>query len=127
MDKYKVIDFKTFEAFEREKEQLKQSQELTEKLASFPKLTQKKLKQVLQVLEDNGVSIDSTGKVQPIPGFFDTSWNILPYAVYCVRGKEKPAEFDRFVNLIAEFKFPKGLLSTKVAKDVKKTTRRKVN
>ncbi|CAL8134155.1 unnamed protein product [Orchesella dallaii] len=126
MLKYKVIPLSQFTAFEKEKEALNQAQQLEEKISSYPKPTQNKIKKLLKVFEENGLEIDKTGTVKAITGYFDSEWNILPYTLYCIRAKDKPSDFENFANLISTIKFPKGLLSLTVSKHVKKVARRKV-
>jgi len=120
MQRYKVIPLQEYETFQKEKDNLNKTNELNEKLATLPKAALRKVLKLIQVLRSNELEIEtSTGMVDSAPGF-DSPFNILPFVLYLVRGKERPEQYDKFIHLIAEYQFPRGCLPSRVMKDVKK-------
>lgn len=109
MDRYKILPLKLYKEFCEEKEHFEKEKEASEKLKELPKPIQIKVAKLLQALREGGMSVDETNLK-----------NILPYALYAIRGKERPENFEKFLNYLAKVKIPRGLLCQKVIKDAKK-------
>ncbi|CAL8140009.1 unnamed protein product [Orchesella dallaii] len=119
MQRYKIIPINEWNAFHKQKAELKEESELNSKLSKLPKSSQTKIRKLIEALQENGLEIQSNGDVIPPPSPFK-HLNVFPHVAYIGRNKEKPDHFDSFLQVISNFKFQKGLLSAKIARDVKK-------
>lgn len=123
MEKFKVIKLSEYQEYLRDREKIKECNQLSERLSKLPKGTVRKVKILLEKLKEGGITYDNTGVVTNPPKEFSETFDILPFVTYAVQGKEKPTNWDLFLPLLKELKLPKDLLSTKAIKDAKKKRR----
>lgn len=89
----------------------------------IPKLAQRKVKKLLDFLSREGLSWDDTGLVNNPPSPFSSPFSILPFALYAVKGKDRPHEWYNFVNFLSKLKIPREFLCLKAITDIKRAKR----
>lgn len=117
MDKFRVLPLSQFNELEEEIKQVRQTEEVTEKIEKLPKSTQRKLKRFISLLGEHGIVIENSANGGISEGMYR---NIL----YCIQGKSKSEDTDTFLHQLKDVRFPNGLLSTKVSRELTKLKRR---
>lgn len=121
MATHKLIPLTTYNNILEEQSEKRKLELLDTKLEQLGKLTQKKARKLIELLEEYGVKVSETGEA----GSEIFSGDIFPFIKYCVRGRGKPAEWDNFVKILSKIHDVKSLLVNKAFNDVQKERRRK--
>jgi len=104
-----------------EREKLQKGEDIAEKISNLPKSTSNKIKKYTQTLMDNGYDVEKNGET--------ISEQTLKEALYCITGKGKIADdpllkdLEDKLRLFAKIRFPKGVISAKVGREMKKLKR----
>lgn len=94
---------------------------LEEEIEQLPRLTQRKVKKLLACLKDADVHFDQAGFIKSRSDTLQHT--ILPYLLYAVKGKEKPADWNKFASILTLCKLPRDLLATRAQLDVRRARR----
>jgi len=125
MEPYRVIPLHVYQSLMAQQKQIDEGKLLINKLNSLPKATNKKATQLLSCLKEVGINYDDEGVVTSARPYFDDPFNVFPYVVFSQTGllKSKPEKWSEFLDLLAEKKIPKSLLSAKALKHHGKKTK----
>lgn len=116
VEMYKVVPLSIYSKCMEESEK-KTTKEQIEKL---PKLSQRKVKRLLDILQENGVIWDEHGKLTKTPNEILESTDVIPLVEFAVRGKNKPSGWNNFALFLGTLKLPKDLLCATAIRDVKR-------
>lgn len=116
VEMYKVVPLSIYSKCMEESEK-KTTKEQIEKL---PKLSQRKVKRLLDILQENGVIWDEHGKLTKTPNEILESTDVIPLVEFAVRGKNKPSGWNNFALLLGTLKLPKDILCATAIRDVKR-------
>lgn len=116
VEMYKVVPLSIYSKCMEESEK-KTTKEQIEKL---PKLSQRKVKRLLDILQENGVIWDEHGKLTKTPNEILENTDVIPLVEFAVRGKNKPSGWNNFALFLGTLKLPKDILCATAIRDVKR-------
>lgn len=115
MELYKLVPL---ELYENVVETAK-TKTFADDIGALPKATQKKVNRILEIIKEEGIEWNETGKVTTSEEGLNSE-EILPLVLYLVKGKERPSTFGNFAQFLGNVKFPKDIVHQKVLPELKK-------